>query len=255
MKIQSLFLLALLGMFAALDTRAASVTLTGTVRDFKAFGTPGGHADFEHFLGFDPGIVKTDLGLDGKPVYTGTVGNPTTTGATEFDQWYRDTAGVNLSTPHSITLTELVPGSGEFVFDSPSFFPIDGMLFNTGIPGPNYHFTFELHTTFTYVPGQTFEFRSDDELWVFIDKKLAIDLGGVHGAMTGSVALDTLSLTAGSTYSLDLFFAERHTVASSFKVTTSIPLVTVPVPDAFPSVYGAMVLGLAALAPGLHRRI
>jgi len=42
---------------------------------------------------------------------------------------------------------------------------------------------------------EVFTFTGDDDLWVFIDDTLAIDLGGVHGAMTQSVGLDTLGLT------------------------------------------------------------
>lgn len=95
----------------------------------------------------------------------------------------------------------------------------------------NYHFTYEINTKFTYSGGETFSFTGDDDLWVFIDDELVIDLGGVHGALSSSVSLDSLGLTVGNDYTLDLFFAERHTSASNFKIETSLLLETVPVPD------------------------
>jgi hypothetical protein len=68
----------------------ASINLTGTIRDFNDT-----HPDFKDGLGVDPGIVETTLGVDKKPVYAGSAGNPTTHGETAFNQWYRNVGGVN----------------------------------------------------------------------------------------------------------------------------------------------------------------
>ena len=159
--------------------------------------------------------------------------HPTTTGATEFNQWFNDTAGVNLSDSLGITLNDdgvagdTTPGGdGVFTYESNSFFPIDGQLLGNEGRDHNYHFTYELHTKFQFVPGQTFSFTGDDDLWVFINDQLVIDLGGVHTALTGSILLDSLGLTPGNIYDLDMFFAERHTTQSNFRITTNIPLET-----------------------------
>jgi fibro-slime domain-containing protein len=225
---KTLFLTGFAALLSLSASSAASITLSATVRDFKAAGTPGGHADFESVIGVDPGIVSTILPASKDPVYMGLAGNPTTHGAALFDMWYGGpaVAGVDpgLVIPISLTLTEGAPGI--YTYSNGAFFPIDGLGYGDQGNAHNYHFTLETHTTFTYAPGQTFSFTGDDDVWVYIDNELVIDLGGVHGAMSASVSLDTLGLTAGNTYDFDFYFAERHTTASSMTITTSIPLVS-----------------------------
>jgi fibro-slime domain-containing protein len=105
------------------------------------------------------------------------------------------------------------------------FYPIDNKLLGNEGKARNFHFTYEIHSKFTYQKGQKFSFTGDDDVWVFMDGKLAVDLGGAHSAQTKSVDLDSLGLTVGKTYPLDGFFAERHTNQSNFKMQTNLPLI------------------------------
>jgi fibro-slime domain-containing protein len=82
----------------------------------------------------------------------------------------------------------------------------------------------EIHNQFTYQKGQVFDFTGDDDVWVFIDKKLCLDLGGPHPPMSGSIELDNLGLTEGWVYAFDMFYCERHRDGSSLKFSTSIEL-------------------------------
>ena len=111
-------------------------------------------------------------------------------------------------------------------------------LSGTGTDGKQHDFGFttEIHTQFKYAGGEQFTFTGDDDLWVFINKKLAIDLGGLHSPETSTVALDAsaamLGLAQGGVYPLDLFHAERHTEGSTFRVDTTLGFVdcgTIPV--------------------------
>jgi fibro-slime domain-containing protein len=206
----------------------ATQAVTIVYRDFRGFDLTGGHPDFEHYNGADRGIVGPMLGSDGKPVYASATTTATTTGAANFASWYRDAAGVNLTYPGSLVLGR--SAAGTYVFDSSAFFPLDGRGFvaagtePTRTNGHNFSFTSELRYWFQYAGGEVLSFRGDDDVWVFINGRRALDLGGVHSAENGSVTLDaatatSLGLTVGGTYGVVVFQAERHTNASSYRLT------------------------------------
>lgn len=231
-------LVALAGLWGAGVAAAATASVTATVRDFAAGPQDPAHPDFETYLcGQVDGLVASVLGPDRKPVPQAPLcyASPAS-----FEAWYRDTAFNQEpgSVPpryytYEIPLTLTETGDGIYRYENNAFFPIDGLGFGNYAPyARNYHFTTEINTTFGFRakdPPLSFRFCGDDDVWVFINGLLAIDIGGVHGQVCEGIVLDpatasAFGLTDGSNYPLDIFHAERHTTGSNFNIETTLAL-------------------------------
>ncbi len=112
----------------------------------------------------------------------------------------------------------------------------------------NFYFTSEVRYLFRYQGGEMLEFFGDDDVWVFINGKMVLDLGAPHERLRGSVQLtDTgatyeitginvatgsdiavddgsvtgLGLEVGGTYEIAVFHADRHPRESNYQLTLS----------------------------------
>jgi len=102
---------------------------------------------------------------------------------------------------------------------------------STAFPGAkkhNFSFTSEVQYWFRYeaTTSARLDFSGDDDVWVYVNGHLAVDLGGIHVPMDGSVTINAASaakfdLKVGNVYKIVVFQAERKRWGSSFKLTLS----------------------------------
>mmetsp|Transcript_1863 Transcript_1863/g.3673 ORF Transcript_1863/g.3673 Transcript_1863/m.3673 type:complete len:918 (-) Transcript_1863:224-2977(-) len=229
---------------------------------FQTFELGGNLLHDIHNSIIKPTLVQTDSGVDtveycdNDPnqrcgLYGNTQGMYSQSRKEYFDTWYNDHAKYNKRVGHVLTLENSQANPEVFTYEKATaddrFHPLDGLQevskpynpwkdrvwYNSLEPKPTditptkpnkFWFTTELHTFFTYNGNEVFTMVGDDDMWVFVDKKLAIDLGGLHPILSQTVFLnDTrLGLVPGQHYQLDIFHAERHHSVSNYKIETTL---------------------------------
>lgn len=193
--------------------------------------------------------------------------NMTTVTGTDGNQHNVPIYGMGVGTYSSIVLTD--NGNGKYSFnagyagnvkkvlydrtngtisessngqDTTGFYPIDGLGYEqpgllsktSAINGGNNNGSFTLRgeSQFVYEHDKElyFTFTGDDDVYMYINGKLALDLGGAHGRNTKTVKLNDLNaeeygLKEGQVATFTFFYMERCSDASTFGIETNMELV------------------------------
>ncbi|BAP56083.1 fibro-slime family protein [Thioploca ingrica] len=218
-------LLAIPLLIANVMVYAHTIELNGIIRDF-----PSTHPDFYGMVtGLQTGCIQKVIADGGIPIASDSVSN---CAIYQLEDWYSDTHPTGFVKTYTLTLDNgQNKQGGVYQFKDNSFFPFDNEIsdikkgsyrkhhfsFDEG-RDHNYQFTFEARFMFAYQAGQTLAVNGNDDIWVFINNQLVIDLGGVHTPAGAQVALQnlasTLGLVEGKVYPFALFLAQRQTVIS-----------------------------------------
>lgn len=204
------------------------------------------------------GCVETLLGPDRVPLrntsYPNNNGCPNCCQSNQYmDEWFKPNPSGNLPTNKvhqgKIEFCRTNAVQGIFEAQSNSFFPLTDITPRPQVNGveeellltKNFGFTMTFERKFTYLgpqmDDQVFTFRGDDDVWVYLNGVLIIDIGGIHSAISDSITLKNAIAKVNAAYptklvqpldtlTLNFFFAERHTGASNFQIITGFPIVT-----------------------------
>ena len=103
--------------------------------------------------------------------------------------------------------------------DAPKGWP----TFESGKETRNHHFCTESHASFRFRKGLKFNISGSDDIWVFIDNKLAVDIGGTHLAAPGHVDMDKFLPNAevGKYFDIDIYTCNRRAASSDLKINAN----------------------------------
>lgn len=140
----------------------------------------------------EQGIVADTLGADYLPVALG--GQLTSNQGVKgdnFTRWFKSVDGQSKNIPSVLNLT-YHESEVSFDYDNEKFYPVDGVGFkDVAADGHNHLFTLSLGIPIrlTKDGDQNFEITADDDTFVFVNDRLALDMGGIHEPITGAVKI------------------------------------------------------------------
>lgn len=136
----------------------------------------------------EKGLVEYNLNENYLPVAVS--GKLTPNRGINMDRWFNEVEGKSKNYTGNVKLQYKADGA-QFSFYQKEFYPLDEVDFSKDDPvnrdGHNHLFTMSFAVPFTVLKSgnETFEIMADDDTFVYVGDRLAIDMGGVHEATTG----------------------------------------------------------------------
>jgi fibro-slime domain-containing protein len=91
----------------------------------------------------------------------------------------------------------------------------------------NHYFTMNFGVDFTHRAGEHrfIEFQGDDDVWVYVDGKLVMDLGGINPGVKQYLDVDRIpGLSDGAQHHVEFFYAQRQESTATFRLRTNLDL-------------------------------
>ena len=162
-------------------------------------------------------------------------------GLFDMSRWFSEVEGKSKAFIGTIRL-DYNPDDASFSFHQNSFYPLDKVEYdkseNVNKDGHNHLFTMNFAVPFTVLANgnESFMVTADDDTFVYVGDKLVLDMGGIHDAMSGEVAIlgngevhsgidgaelaySGVNVQHGDSSIVRIFHADRNEEDSVFKMT------------------------------------